>query len=305
MNNTSNPLVSVVMITYNSARYVLETLESVKNQTWQNLELIISDDCSTDDTLKICTDWLSENKDRFAATKLITVAQNTGIPANCNRGLRAMQGDWMKSISGDDILLENCIADNIEFARNFPEASFIASDVREIDDQGLLIREKVINEGIIFLTDFSSVKKQLKAYARWPAFLNVPSFFCSREVIVNMGYCDEDFKIFEDTTMVIRIMEKGYRLFYMKKPTVAYRIHQNSVSRSMKIDDRREKEALRVFLKYRKKYLNILNPLDLSIYYEVWLRFIYKGINGRKGDTLLRKLSLYFWYMRLNGVKSY
>lgn len=305
MNNTSNPLVSVVMITYNSARYVLETLESVKNQTWQNLELIISDDCSTDDTLKICTDWLSENKDRFAATKLITVAQNTGIPANCNRGLRAMQGDWMKSISGDDILLENCIADNIEFARNFPEASFIASDVREIDDQGLLIREKVINEGIIFLTDFSSVKKQLKAYARWPAFLNVPSFFCSREVIVNMGYCDEDFKIFEDTTMVIRIMEKGYRLFYMKKPTVAYRIHQNSVSRSMKIDDRREKEALKVFLKYRKKYLNILNPLDLSIYYEVWLRFIYKGINGRKGDTLLRKLSLYFWYMRLNGVKSY
>lgn len=305
MNNTSNPLVSVVMITYNSARYVLETLESVKNQTWQNLELIISDDCSTDDTLKICTDWLSENKDRFAATKLITVAQNTGIPANCNRGLRAMQGNWMKSISGDDILLENCIADNIEFARNFPEASFIASDVREIDDQGLLIREKVINEGIIFLTDFSSVKKQLKAYARWPAFLNVPSFFCSREVIVNMGYCDEDFKIFEDTTMVIRIMEKGYRLFYMKKPTVAYRIHQNSVSRSMKIDDRREKEALKVFLKYRKKYLNILNPLDLSIYYEVWLRFIYKGINGRKGDTLLRKLSLYFWYMRLNGVKSY
>ena len=51
-------LVSVVVITYNSEKYILETLESIKTQSYKNLELIISDDCSKDDTVMICRDWL-------------------------------------------------------------------------------------------------------------------------------------------------------------------------------------------------------------------------------------------------------
>ena len=50
MGVIKKPLVSIIVITYNSAKYVLETLESAKNQTYQNIELIISDDCSNDDT---------------------------------------------------------------------------------------------------------------------------------------------------------------------------------------------------------------------------------------------------------------
>ena len=56
MNN--QPLVSVPVITYNSAKFVLETLESIKAQTYQNIELVISDDCSTDNTVQICRDWV-------------------------------------------------------------------------------------------------------------------------------------------------------------------------------------------------------------------------------------------------------
>lgn len=305
MNTTVNPLVSIVLITYNSGKYVLETLESVKNQTWQNIELIISDDGSTDQTVAICSNWLVEHQQRFHNTQLITVTQNTGIPANCNRGLRATRGEWLKTISGDDILLKNCITDNLDYAGRFPNASFIVSDVKEIDEEGNLIRDEVINEGVIFFTGIPSAKKQLKAYSRWPAFLNVPTFFCKREMIESIGYCDEDFRIYEDTTLVIRMMERGVRLYYMQVPTVAYRIHHNSISRSVKMDDQRETEAFKVFLKYRMKHLNIFNPLDLSVYYESWLRFKYKGFFGYRGDAVLRKLSLFYWYMRLSGVKSY
>ena len=59
------PLVSIIVITYNSSKYVLETLESAKAQTYENIELIISDDGSTDDTIKICKNWLEKNQDRF------------------------------------------------------------------------------------------------------------------------------------------------------------------------------------------------------------------------------------------------
>ena len=103
------PLVSIIVITYNSSKYVLETLESAKAQTYQNIELIVSDDCSIDNTVEICREWIENNKERFVRTELITAEKNTGIPANCNRGVKAAQGEWVKLIAGDDILYNNCI----------------------------------------------------------------------------------------------------------------------------------------------------------------------------------------------------
>ena len=85
--NKDTPLVSIIVITYNSSKYVLETLESAYNQTYQNIELIISDDCSTDDTVEVCKKWVDEHKDRFVRSEIITTPVNTGIPVNCNRGL--------------------------------------------------------------------------------------------------------------------------------------------------------------------------------------------------------------------------
>ena len=305
MKTTNTPLVSVVLITYNSAKFVIESLESVKAQTWKNIELVVSDDGSTDHSVQLCSDWLEVNKSHFFATKLITVPQNTGIPSNNNRGLRAATGDWIKTLSGDDNLMENFIVDNLEYAWQFPEASFITSDVREIDEDSMLIRDRVINDAVIFFTNLPSAEEQLKNYSRWPAFLNTPAFFCKREVWKMADYCDEEFRIYDDMTAVFRIMGKGVKLYYMNKPTVEYRVSPNSISRSEKVNDIRENEAYRIFKKYQTKHLNIFNPFDLSIYYENWLRFKYKGFKGHKGISYLRKLNLYYWYMRFKGVKSY
>ena len=110
-----NPLVSIIVITYNSAKYVLETLESAKAQTYQNIELIVSDDCSIDNTVEICREWIEQNKNRFVRTELITIPENTGIPANCNRGVRAAQGEWVKLIAGDDMLDNDCILNYVNY----------------------------------------------------------------------------------------------------------------------------------------------------------------------------------------------
>ena len=109
----SKPIVSIIVITYNSSKYVLETLKSALNQTYNNIELIISDDCSTDNTISICQNWLDENKYRFVDVKIVANKNNNGIPANCNRGINASTGDWIKLVAGDDVLCPNCISDNL------------------------------------------------------------------------------------------------------------------------------------------------------------------------------------------------
>jgi alpha-1,3-rhamnosyltransferase len=76
------PLVSVVIITYNSSKYVLETLESAKAQTYQNIELIVSDDCSTDDTVEKCREWIIMVMSMTAVASVTCRTNFVGIPLN-------------------------------------------------------------------------------------------------------------------------------------------------------------------------------------------------------------------------------
>ena len=102
-------LVSVIVITYNSAQYVLQTLESIKRQTYKNIELIVSDDRSSDNTISICKDWVIENKHIFRNVKVLQTPSNGGICHNYNYALQQANGEWIKYIAGDDILEDNCI----------------------------------------------------------------------------------------------------------------------------------------------------------------------------------------------------
>lgn len=85
LDNKREPLVSVVVVIYNSSQTVIETLESIKAQTYKNIELVISDDDSKDTSVEICKKWVEKNKNRFVRTKIITHTPNTGTSANMNR----------------------------------------------------------------------------------------------------------------------------------------------------------------------------------------------------------------------------
>ena len=121
------PLVSIVVVTYNSSQFVQETLDSIKEQTYKNIELIISDDCSKDDTIKICEEWLKENRCRFTNCQILTSLKNTGVVANCNRGYQASTGMWIKDVAGDDALYPEAIEKFIQFTIKNPQARIIHS----------------------------------------------------------------------------------------------------------------------------------------------------------------------------------
>ena len=84
--NPINPLVSIIIVTYNSANFVLETLESTKKQSYPNIELIVTDDCSSDKTIEICKEWMEKNKTFFIGTSLLIAEKNTGISGRYDRG---------------------------------------------------------------------------------------------------------------------------------------------------------------------------------------------------------------------------
>ena len=75
--------VSVLVLSYNSSGTVIETLDSIKNQTYKNLHIFVSDDCSTDDSYAIIEKWISENKSRFLTSTVLKYGSMCQASANC------------------------------------------------------------------------------------------------------------------------------------------------------------------------------------------------------------------------------
>jgi alpha-1,3-rhamnosyltransferase len=296
----SEPLVSIVIMTYNSSKYVLETLESVRVQTYQNLELIVTDDCSGDNTVEIVESWIGMHHSRFLKSELITTPVNTGIPANCNRGIKKSGGEWLKIIAGDDILLDTCVSLFIRGIINNSDLRFIASDMHYINADGEIVENVDFRYNAIRRLFFSlKPVEQLKLYARVPLFLNSPSFFMHKPTLQSIDCFDEEFRIYDDLPLIFKILEKGIRIDYIDNKTVKYRIYENSLSRtaSQKTSAIRLQEQTDCFKKYRKNYLRNLNLVDLVVMYDFWLEHNYKGVFGFKALPLMYLVNFYQNYL--------
>jgi glycosyltransferase involved in cell wall biosynthesis len=92
----NNPLVSVIIPTYNSSKYIKETLESILDQTYSNLEIVITDDASKDDTLDIVRGY------EDSRIKILTNKKNLGISGNMNKGILSSKGKYIAIMDADD-----------------------------------------------------------------------------------------------------------------------------------------------------------------------------------------------------------
>jgi alpha-1,3-rhamnosyltransferase len=185
-------LVSVPVLTYNAAEFVEETLESIFNQTYSNIELIISDDCSKDNTVEIVTKWCEQDrvKARFTNIKIITVPKNTGIPANYNRCVNASSGEWIKMISGDDGLMANCVEDNVNYITKNTDIKVLYSYLKiyrnTFEDGNFVSRSPAIYPSHIITEEITAVE-QYQLFLVSDRIQFTPSMFLNKEAILKAG----------------------------------------------------------------------------------------------------------------------
>lgn len=105
-----NGLVSVIMPSYNTAKYIAESIESILAQTYPYWELIIVDDCSTDDTDAVVSRYLSDTRIRYLKNE-----QNSGAAVSRNYALREAKGKWIAFLDSDDVWLPEKLETQISF----------------------------------------------------------------------------------------------------------------------------------------------------------------------------------------------
>lgn len=294
-----DPLVSVGVLTYNSAKTVLETLESIKAQTYKNIELIISDDASKDNTVEICKKWIDENKDRFVRCEVLTVPENTGIPANANRRIMASNGIWCKGIAADDVLLPDCIENFINYVNENPEAEIVFARLQPF--KNVLDEKNFMQEGDYgakwFCENLDTPEKQYHHLLN-DFYCHASTMFAKLSLVRSVKY-DEDLRIIEDYPMWLRLTKVGVRFFYMDKIVAYYRISNASTCGNN--GTLRTKLVFRLGLEpFRRKYIYPNKPF----YYRFFSNMRYHQLmllkkfgllepsNGKFKDVLLS----FFYY---------
>lgn len=105
-----NELVSIIMPSYNTANYIEASIESVRHQTYENWELIIVDDCSTDNTDEVVRPFLTDGRIHYLKNE-----QNSGAAISRNRALREAKGKWIAFLDSDDLWLPEKLEKQVAF----------------------------------------------------------------------------------------------------------------------------------------------------------------------------------------------
>ena len=293
MNHT--PLVSVGIITYNSSKYVLDALESVKAQTYKNIELIVSDDCSTDNTVEICQNWIEENRSRFVNSTLITVEKNTGTAANGNRTFAACKGDWVRLCAGDDALFPDSIEKFVCFVTDHPDAKFVVGNIKEYKFS--FEKENVVEGHMSIYNDNNDIidkpsEEQFRKMLYGNSFIP-PAVFNNMEVVRELGGYDEKYRILEDFPFYLKAMKAGYKFYKIDEYVHKYRTSDTNVFGRMD-----------VLFNYKHQYYDYMVRKDMCFpYYTIrerirtHSRFVICWIMDKLG---LRKNTLFNRFVKTN-----
>ncbi|WP_276279675.1 glycosyltransferase [Halorussus caseinilyticus] len=230
----SEPLVSVFLPTYNHENYVEESIESALQQEYENLEIVIGDDCSTDSTWDIVSRYAAEYPETITAFRN---EENLGITGNCNEVLRRCSGKYVVFHSGDDILRPGKIRSQVEVLESDPDCALCYHDVEVFDSENGETKFYWNSgpEGTPPVEgDTGTLAEQL--VIKGTSFLSAQSIMVRREAIPADGY-DERVPIASDWLMWIETCATtDGTVRYIDRPMARYRKHSESITESVQHD---------------------------------------------------------------------
>ena len=203
------PKVSVILPVYNCEQYIFETIQSVLKQTFSDFELLVVDDCSTDNTVKIIKEF---NDSRI---NLIIKEKNSGYTDSLNYAVALAKGEYIARMDGDDVCMPNRFEKQVAFLEKNTDVVLCGSSVQfigyQIGTKKYPIKYDDIKIKLCFGTPFCH-----------------PSVMGKKEIFLQVPY-DRNFEPAEDIHLWSRIVKMG-KVENLDETLLLYRTHKNQVS---------------------------------------------------------------------------
>ncbi|MTI22273.1 glycosyltransferase [Fulvivirga sp. RKSG066] len=220
----SQPLVTVICLCYNHENFIKECINSVVNQTYKNLQIIIVDDASTDGSKEVIKKLIEQ----FPDIEFLNLENNLGNCAAFNQGLNLAKGDYIVDLATDDVFLPSRIEKQVElfstlnndFGVVYSDAIFIDNESRQYNKHSKYLRK----HGLI--DDFPTGDIYQKVISKY--FISPPSLLVKREVFEELEGYDEQLA-YEDFDFWIR-SARNWKYAYLPEPLTLVRKVRDSLS---------------------------------------------------------------------------
>lgn len=247
------PKVSVIIATYNCEKYIKECIESILSQTFKDLEIIICDDASTDNTSEVLNEYSDDSRIR-----IIRNEKNMFAATARNRCIKIAKGKYVAIQDADDYSALDRLEKQVKFLEENSKYDFVGTGIHQFNDAGIWATgikvKEPIKEDFLFATPFAHATLLI----RKEVLLKINGYRISKET-----------KRVEDYDMIMRMYAKGYIGYNLEEPLYYYRVDQNAVKRrkyKYRIDEAivryRCFKALDLF---PRGYIYIIKPLVVGI----------------------------------------
>ena len=280
-------LISVVLPVYNGSRYLEKSIDSVLSQSLKDFELLILDDCSTDESKEIIRKYSDQR------IKLYKNVVNQGIFFSINKLIKQSSAPYIHLWAQDDIMEHNCLEECFLFHERNPDVAFSFSSNYRINEDDEIVRKGPDNGKWIVVSPEDSIALFI-AFGCIPS--NISSVTLKREVIVFEGLFREDLQFVGDFEMWVRLSAK-YPFGKISSRLVKIRNHEGQASRNPEMLIKKLAETIEIHKKQiellsdakKKSGKRIINWIHQPHFAYVALRFFRTG-NLYKGFQYLRHL---------------
>lgn len=268
--------ISIIIPVYNGEKTIKQTIESVLNQTFKDIEIIVINDGSTDTTVDIVKSIADSRLQIFSY-------ENAGLAATRNRGIRKAKGEFISFLDADDLWTPDKLEDQYKALKANPQAGVAYSWTNYIDHSGNLVRagRRVKFTGWVY--EQMLIGNFLE---------NGSNPLIRSQILKEVGDFDESLSAAEDWDMWLRLCAT-HKFACVEKPQVLYRVSPNSMSTKLKKQEAACLQVInRVFMHEKAQTLQHLKQKSLAHLYK-YLTF--KAIEAPP-DKQQTQIALQFWW---------
>lgn len=289
-------LVTVFLPTYNGERFILEMLDSIYFQDYRPLEVIISDDASTDRTAAVVRRWLKDKKGKDISFQLIMNKENRGLSGNISNAVKHIHGKYLFLADQDDIWRRDKVSRQVAYLEENTDCEMCVCDRSVINGKGEVVC------GSLMRYEHKNPKKR-----SYKDVLNQAICYSANCICLRTGHLDTIFPIPDgmcehDTFIAVMAAHYG-KIGYIREPLTMYRIHGNNLSGNYALETtqnllRLERAIIKSFKRINRKETTdpgIIREVLKNRFNENNVRFSKEVYAGRIENIYIASLR-YIWY---------
>lgn len=278
--STTNPLVSVIVASYNHERYIEKCINSLFKQTYKNIEILVIDDCSSDST------WEKLNKFNDSRLSIQRNKNNLGTVSTINKLIEKSKGEYIAFIGSDDYWKEDKLSKQVDILESNKKYGACFSNALFVDDNNCVIQEQIPDDIDINVFKHKNGSQQdlLRELFEKLNFLCHPSCLIRKSVINDIGLFSERYMQLHDMEYWIRLLYK-YNIYIMEEATVYYRRSKKNESVSSPTLEKHNRHHNELCL----ILIDFVNNMPDDLFFDVFKDLLVKTNNHSRDEITCEK----------------